>query len=256
MKKLIKISLIILVVIITLLLMIGIYLYIANNNKIAVLGYHGVVPHELNVFNDNLIVDQELFEKQLKTLKKLGYHTMTLNEFYCWKRGECKKKKKSVLITFDDGYQNNYDYAFELLKKYKMNAVVFCVGAHIEANNDVFMNIDIIKESKEKYPNIEFASHSYNLHHKDDRNYEVVSKDIALMRKIIDSEYYAYPYGEHNSMYIKALKDNNYKLAFTFGPGKDHRKADIKDDNYKIPRLNISNDMSLFKFVLRLILPI
>ena len=44
-------------------------------------------------------------------------------------------------------------------------------------------------------------------------------------------------------------------MAFTFGPGKEHRKASQKDDAYKIPRLNISNDMPLWKFILRIILP-
>ena len=41
-----------------------------------------------------------------------------------------------------------------------------------------------------------------------------------------------------------------------FGPGKNHRKADIKDNNYKIPRLNISKDMPMYKFALRLVFPV
>lgn len=44
-------------------------------------------------------------------------------------------------------------------------------------------------------------------------------------------------------------------MAFTFGPGKEHRKASKKDDNYKIPRLNISAEMSMSKFKLRLLMP-
>ena len=241
--------------VLTFILVVG-FLYFQNDNKVAILGYHGVLPKKLNTSGDNLIIDMEKFEEQLKYLKKNGYNTMTLDEFNCWKNGKCKKKHKSVLITFDDGYQNNYDYAFELLKKYDMTAVVFCVGEHINSNNPLFMNIETIQESKDKYPNIEFASHSYNLHHRGDRNYNSVNNDAKSMKNLIDSNYYAYPFGEHNPEYIKALKDNGYNLAFTFGPGKEHRKADISDDNYKIPRLNISNDMSLFKFALRILLPI
>lgn len=255
MKKELRIILIIISTI-ALLGLIGIlYIYYQNEHKVAILGYHSIMPKEINTSGDNLVVDSEKFESELKLLKELGYETMTLDEFYCWKNGECHKKHKSVLITFDDGYQNNYDYAFKLLKEYDMNAVVFTVGNYAKANNNIHMNLDTIKKTKEEYPNIEFASHSYDLHYHSDKTYETVDNDAKKMSKIIDSEYYAYPFGDYNNEYVRALKDNGYKMAFTFGPGREHRKADLSDDNYSVPRLNISNDMSNIKFLLRLILP-
>ena len=51
---------------------------------------------------------------------------------------------------------------------------------------------------------------------------------------------------------IEALKEEGYTMAFTFGPGEEHRKASRKDNQYKIPRLNISNDMPLWKFIVRI----
>ena len=232
-----------------------IYIYVENEDKVAILGYHGVLPKELNTSGDNLIVDAETFEQELKLLKKLGYHTMTLEEFECWKNGECKKPHKSVLITFDDGYQNNYDYAYELLKKYDMNAVVFCVGVFVESNDGGHFNKEVLQKISEEYPNVEIASHSYDMHFHSDKTYEQVMEDASKMSNLIDSKYYAYPFGDYNDEYIRALKDSGFSLAFTFGPKREHRKADISDDNYKIPRLNISNDMSRIKFLLRLFLP-
>lgn len=247
--------LIILAILITLFISTIIYIIIVDSHKIAILGYHSIMPKAINTSGDNLVVDQEKFEQQLKLLKKLGYKTMTLDEFYCWKNKQCKKDKKSVLITFDDGYNNNYEYAYELLKKYNMNAVVFCVGSYIESNDDIHMNKDTINKIKDEYPNIEIASHSYAMHFHSDKTYDEVIEDASKMKEIIDSEYYAYPFGDYNNEYIRALKDSGYKMAFTFGPSEEHRKSDLKDDNYMIPRLNISNDMKLYKFILRLILP-
>ena len=233
------------------------FIYFQNDKKVAVLAYHGILPKELNTSGDNLVVDMETFESEIKLLKKAGYESMTLKDFYCWKNGECKKKHKSVLITFDDGYTNNYDYAFKILKKYDMNAVVFCVGSYIEkSKGTMYFSTEMLEEIKEKYPNIEIASHSYNLHFRSDKTYDEVDADVEVMDKMINSKYYAYPFGNYNDDYVKALKDNNYKLAFTFGPGKEYRKADIKDDNLKIPRLNVSNDMPIWKFIARVILPI
>lgn len=54
---------------------------------------------------------------------------------------------------------------------------------------------------------------------------------------------------------MKYLKDNNYKLAFTIGPGKNHRKVKLGDDKYHLPRLFISSDMPFWKFILRLVIP-
>ena len=230
-------------------------IFIKDSSKVAILGYHSVMPHAINTSGDNLVVDREKFEKELKILKKLGYKTMTLDEYYCWKNKECKNDKKSVLITFDDGYMNNYEYAYDLLKKYDMNAVVFCVGSYILGDGEIHMHTETINKVKEEYPNVEIASHSYAMHFHSDKTYDEVMEDANKMKEVVATEYYAYPFGDYNDDYIRALKDSGYKMAFTFGPKKEHRKSDLKDDNYKVPRLNISNDMPMYKFILRLILP-
>ena len=113
----------------------------------------------------------------------------------------------------------------------------------------------MLQKIREEYPNVEIASHSYDMHFHSDKTYEQVMEDASKMSNLIDSKYYAYPFGDYNDEYIRALKDSGFSLAFTFGPKREHRKADISDDNYKIPRLNISNDMSRIKFLLRLFLP-
>ena len=61
---------------------------------------------------------------------------------------KCDKKHKSVLITFDDGYYDNYQYAFDLLKKYKMNAVVFIIGDNTEKSAEGFLNKETIEKCK------------------------------------------------------------------------------------------------------------
>lgn len=256
MKKGAKIILIVLISILVLFSLIAGYIYIANDNKIAILGYHGVLPKKENTEDNGMIIDSEKFEEQIKLLKKMGYKSLTLKDLYCWKNKQCKKSHKSVLITFDDGYYNNYKYAFAILKKYNMNGVVFAIGNYVKnGDNKQYFNMDTIKKIEEEYPNIEVASHSYDLHYSSEKTYAEVNNDIKKMDELYKTRYYAYPFGAYNDEYVKALKDNDFKLAFTFGPGKEHRKADIKDDNLKMPRLNISKEMPNWKFILRLLLP-
>ena len=235
-------------------------MFIYKDQTVAVLGYHTFIKNKDRTKEnkyDNMILDIEKFEEQLIYLKKHNYKTLTLEEFYCFHQGKCKIPRKSILITMDDGYQSNYNLAFKLLKKYNMNAVVFYLGKNATGENENFMNLKTLKKISKEYPNIEIASHSYDLHYKGAINQEkkYIIKDINNMKKIVSSKYYAYPYGEYNQQMIESLKDNNYKMAFTFGPGKEHRKASRKDNVYQIPRLNISNDMPLWKFTLRINLP-
>ena len=229
------------------------YLYFYNETHIPVLGYHGVLPQKLNQQEDEFTLDLETFEQEMKFLKKNHYQSLSMKELLCIKNKKCKKPHKAVVITFDDGYLNNYLYAFKVLKKYDMKATVFYIGSN---HTDNYMKATEIKNMEKEYKNIQFASHSYALHYHGVKTLEELDKDMKEMKKIMDTKYYAYPYGEYNSDYIKALKKNGYQLAFTFGPSKKHRKSHIDDNFFEIPRLNISKNMSLTKFKLRLFLPL
>ncbi len=258
------------IVITIVLCIIAFFTYIKLNPKIAVLCYHNVATAEekANYPEENdwtITVDN--FEEQLKYLQKHGYKTLTTDELYNWKHGKIDLPYKSVLITFDDGFLSNYHYAFPLLKKYNMNAVVFVVGEFIEnlnteewtGNIKTYMTKNILDKVKEVYPNIEICSHSYMLH-KDgaiEQEKVVLKQDINIFNeRIQNTSIYAYPFGKYNENMINALKETEYKLAFRYGPTKkEYRKATRNDSDYEIPRLNVSHGMEVWKFGLRLLMP-
>ncbi len=236
-----------------------------HEQKIAILGYHSFYKDISELKNEDknnpeFINDISKFEKQMKYLHKHKYKTLTLDEFYKWKKGEIKVPRKSVLITIDDGNLSNYMYAFPILKKYNMNAVVFFTGHYAkdfgveEGTIYDHMSLSLIDKCKEEYPNIEFESHSFDMHGMDVTHFseEEIKSDVKKMNSINEFEYYAHPFGVYNDTIINELKSDNYKMAFGFGPGKEYRKARRNDDDYKIPRLNISNHVSFLKFIIRL----
>ena len=243
--------------------------YFYKDQKVAVLGYHSFYKDKVELKEDNpeFINDISSFEKQMKYLHDHNYKSLTLDEFYKWKKGEIKVPRKSVLITIDDGNLSNYMYAFPILKKYNMNAVVFYVGAYAkeygveEGNIYDIMSLDLIKKAKKEYPNIEFQSHSYDMHDSGvlNKTKEELNNDLKEMNKQGKFEYFAYPFGVYSEDMKEVLKENNYKLAFGFGYDKNgknsYKKASKKDDDYLISRLNISNYVSYGKFLLRLYIP-
>lgn len=229
-------------------------LFVYKDQKVAVLGYHSFSK---NKEEDMFIMPINEFEEQLKYLKRHHYKTLSLDEFYDFYKGKKEIPRKSVLITMDDGYQSNYDLAFPLLKKYRMKATVFYIGSNETGENKDYMNKETLDLIKKNYPNIEIASHSYELHYDKsiEKGIDYLTADFDKMGNVVNTKYFAYPYGHYNEDVIKVLKTKKYKMAFGFGPGRKHRKASRSDNIYTIPRLNITNGMPLWKFSLRLVLP-
>lgn len=268
MKNKWRVSISIIVIVIFLLLIYSIY--IKANPKVAVLCYHNVATEEEKANypeESDWIITVENFEEQLQYLQKHGYKTLTTQEFYDWKQGKIELPYKSVLITFDDGFLSNFHYAFPLLKKYNMNATVFVAGEFIESSKEenwtgnvkTYMTKDLLNKVKQEYPNIEICSHSYRLHKQGAVGQEkyILKQDMEnFNEKITQTQVYAYPFGQYNGNMIEALQETDYKLAFIYGPTREeYRKASRKDDNYKIPRLNVSHGMETWKFALRLLMP-
>lgn len=225
--------------------------YLLMPTKIPVLTYHDFVKETPQ---NNMQIKEEDFRKEMKYLHDHHYKSVTLNDIECFINNKCELTKKSVLITMDDGWKNELLIAAPILKEYNLKATIFYLGENHDGRNENFMNKDDLEKLKKEYPNIELANHSYNLHYEDSYllDQEDISNDLKKMKRVNKSKYYAYPYGKYSKEYIKSLQQENYTLAFTFGPDENHRKLTKEDNPYELPRLNISNGMPMWKFILRL----
>lgn len=262
-KKNILITILLLILILSIITL----TYLYKNPKIPVLCYHNIATQNEKANypeESDWTITTDNFKEHLDYLKNNNYKTLTMDEFYNWKIGNLNLPYKSVLITFDDGFLSNYEYAFKLLKEYNMNATVFVVGSFIDnsttnewnGNIKTYMTKDILENLKNEYPNIEIYSHSYNLHYQGaiNQNKDVLMQDIENFDNFYpNTDILCYPFGQYNDNIEDCLKESNYKMAFRYGPNKkDYKKASRNDNIYEIPRLNVSHGMSVFKFALRL----
>ena len=93
---------------------------------IPVLMYHHVSP------NPGLVtVSPATFEAHMRYLAESGYTTLTADTLLAFLTEQTALPAKSVLITFDDGYLDNYVYAFPVLQRYGLHAVIFAVTSWI-----------------------------------------------------------------------------------------------------------------------------
>lgn len=248
-KKKFKI-LVIIFLIILLLFLIGCLLISKSFDKaIPVLAYHDVLENP--TADTDISIDK--FERQMKYLHDHGYKSLTMDEFYEWKKGKNIPGKK-VLITFDDGRESYYTTIAPILEKYDLTAVIFAIGERIDKVDGYLTNEQIVKLNEE-YPDLYIESHSYAMHYQDiarSEDYDTYNSDMKLFSDK-GYKYYAYPFGITNDNYQQALKDNGYKLAFLFSPGK---WANREQDDYLITRVPVYNSTSFFKFVLKVLLNI
>lgn len=213
---------------------------------IPVLAYHDVINHP----TEETDVSIESFEKQIQYLKKHHYETLSMDEFYEWKKGR-KINGKKVVLTFDDGKESFYKVVVPVLEKYNFKGTIFIIESAI--GEDGYLTKEQVLDLKENHPNITLASHSYNLHGETaakSNDFSIYSEDIEK-NKENGYIYYAYPFGIDNESYRNALRENDYKLAFLFSPS---HWASIEDHDFRIPRVPIYKSNSLFKFKWKLFL--
>ena len=99
-----------------------------TGSQVAILMYHRVCPDEENQYLEALSV--ESFERQMEYFSR-NYEIFSLDELVQHIVSEDFPSEKAVVVTFDDGYKDNYLYAYPILKKYHVPATIFLATGHI-----------------------------------------------------------------------------------------------------------------------------
>lgn len=188
---------------------------IHNNESIPVLMYHSIP----NVADGNMMeVPKDKFEMEMKYLKDNGYHTLSADEFYDFIAKDKPVPKKSVLLTFDDGYENQYKNAYPILKKYGFHALMFIITNYLDKGTLYMKSSDLKTMSAN---GIAIECHTTNHAKLDKLSYEAQLENLNEAKNKLEGicgkavRFIAYPYGYFNDDTIKAAKNSGYIMAFT-----------------------------------------
>lgn len=213
----------------------------AGARYLPVLVYHHLAPESLGLHHNNpMYLPVELFRKHMEYLKKHNYYTPTLAEVEAFLAGRGEMPEKSVLITFDDGYESNYHYAHPVLSELGLRAVNFVIGGQIGQDDpahlfdpavSTHLSFSQMAEMVES-GTWEIGSHTHDGHVKINGVPALLAWDTGQITddflKINETlaagglprpMAVAYPYGGHDEKAQSASPQAGYRLGFTVEEG-------------------------------------
>jgi len=211
--------------------------YLRPRYVVPILMYHSIS----NEAGSSLHVSPDNFSRQMTFLSKNGYKIISLNDLVEGKKAGQKFTPGTVVITFDDGYKNNYLNAFPVLAKYDMPATIFLITNYIDKKPD-YVTWDQVRLMMSK--GIAFGGHTRNNVYlpsvKDQRR---LRSEVAGPKKDIEfktgskAKYFCYPTGGFNEKVKLAVREAGYKGACTTNRGTDRFNHDV----YELTRVKVTN---------------
>lgn len=223
----------------------GFFLWASDKYVVPILAYHHIddIP-TYQALNLN-IVSPASFEKQMRYLHDSHYTVIQLDSLVNMIKEGKKPPRKSVVITFDDGYENVYTHAYPILKKYEFPATIFVLADFIGAQGYL-----TLEQMKEMYQHgIFMGAHSRTHAYLPDLTYEGQEEEIVGSKRIIEQKlrgsvnYFAYPSGGFNNQIKKIVKEAGFLGACTTNRGFYRYNQDV----YELKRIRIKDtDTTVF----------
>jgi len=218
---------------------------------IPVLMYHRI-PESPSSSPNRIFVTKDNFEKHLIFLKENNFTTLTFldyQDFAQGRRSVAEFPKRPIILTFDDGYADNYTNALPLMQKYGFKGVLYLLGSTTPDHNawDVAQGDELFPLLTQAQRQVfvkagwEIGAHTLTHRKLTILWQEDAFREISQSKKLLEDSLstrvisFAYPYGDYNYDIKKLVQD----CGFTFAVATDSGGLHLEDDRFAIFRVNI-----------------
>lgn len=196
----------------------------------------------------------------MKYLKQNGYESISLTDVLDHFQNGKTLPHKPIVITFDDGYQDNYDFAYPIMKKYGYTGTIFVVSQAIGKTNFYDVQKKLQPENKiMAWPEIKeldqagfvIGAHTVDHPHLARVAPEVAKYQIEESKRALEYglkkpvEVFAYPYGSYNDQVAEITKAAGYRAAVTTELGL----AKPTSNPFQIHRIRVTGHYSNHQFI-------
>ncbi len=194
---------------------------------VPVLLYHSIAPFELS----GIWITKRRFEKQIEWLFKNGFGSLNPEQL------SNSTFKKSIMITFDDAYDNLYEEGIPVLLKYGFTAIIFVLSGYVGKENSwdagvtrrTHMGWDRLRELSSL--NFEIASHTHTHPDLTKLSRDKVKREMEFSKKLIEDKigkpvkFLSYPFGRHSKLVRECARESGYTACFSSNPFSKDRWA-------------------------------
>ncbi len=214
-----------------------------------IFNFHHVEPQPLHESRKHITITPKGLRNFIRTMRSIGLNPVDLREIID-KGGPEAFPERSLLITFDDGYQNFYEHALPVLEAERCPATMFVLGNQFSGTNhwdqgdlptderDQLMSLEQMKTvARSRY--VTFGGHA--MHHENLPTLSEPELDhiMAESYRILSAELgdaflpaFAYPFGYFSDKVLASIRKSPYEYAFTTEKGKWTQET----DPHQIPR--------------------
>ena len=189
----------------------------AGASGVRILCYHRVN----SLLRNYLTVSNENFREQMSWLADQGYKTISLSDLLSGNPGG----ERSIVITFDDGYEDNYRNAFPAMRPYGFTGTIFAVAGSIEAKD--YLSVTQMREMTDA--GFSFGAHTVNHVHLKMISSEAKRREIFQSKELVSKaagrscDVFCYPYGEYDKESVKLVREAGFKGACSNIPGANRK---------------------------------
>jgi peptidoglycan/xylan/chitin deacetylase (PgdA/CDA1 family) len=236
-KEIVNVKRLLLTILVVLALwVLGMVVWIQGHYVVPILMYHRVSLADEFPMNT---VSPKAFARQMDFIDKNGYHVIGFDELVEGTRVGKKFPHNTVVITFDDGYRDNYNNAFPVLNRHHFPATIFLISDFLGINPNL-LDWDQVKEMGQY--GITFGSHTRHHVYLPEESEGQLKDEIRGSKRVIEEHlgkpvyYFSYPSGGF-SEHIKTLTAMaGYKAAVATNRGYDRYNIDV----YELSRIRVN----------------
>lgn len=217
---------------------------------VPVLMYHRVCPltekEARNELTRDLTVLPHDFEEQMKHLADNGFAILSAYDVQRALLMGSGLPEKAVALTFDDGYRDNFEHAFPILKKYGASATIFLVKNTV--NGPRHLSLSMLREMR---PNkVDYGSHTVSHADLPSLNTELLDFELRESKRFLEDNLnepitsLAYPAGRFDDRVVEHVQRAGYLTAWDKGGGA----VRPGDDPFRLPRVRVHGNTSLKDF--------
>jgi len=217
--------------------------------RISVLMYHQVGQFAEPKAHRSCYCDVGRFRAQMALLKWAGYRVISLAEAVDSLFGKQALPGRSVVLSFDDGYENFADHALPVLREFGYPSVLFAVSGllgqpaqWLDGNGEKPALLSGERLRELRAAQVEIGSHTVNHPRLGRLDPAQAWREIADSKAALEDvlgeavDFFAYPYGDYNPAVRDAVARAGYKAAVTCSRGA----ANTAPNPFELPRKAIS----------------